>query len=137
MILYLAILNFLLGAFDAYVTRRHIARYGVQVESNQFIVWLSTRLGPELAAIIGILCPTALWTLLLGGIGASVPLAILVGYNLRRFVLRLSTLKFELDLLKLKKKLASGEATLPSDSNESKPEASSSKWKDYTPTDCK
>src|ERR671924_1718321 len=128
----LAAVNFALGCFDVYVTRRHIVRYGTQVETNELIVLLATRLGPELAALIGVILPTALWTLLLSGLGYNIPLAILVGYNLRRFVLRLSTLKFEYDLLKIKKHIDSGStsATLPEGESTPQVDPSSSSKED-------
>lgn len=147
MILYLAALNFLLAIFDTWLTARRIRDYGVKVETNGLIRFLSTHVGPELGALLGVTIPAAMWTYLLVDLHLPVALALLVGWNLKRFDRQLASLEFEKkagnvsELIDAYNKIAGGEATLPSDSKKSKPPATSSKkkdgWKDYTPTDCK
>lgn len=95
MLLLLAAINFLLASFDAWLTRRRIRDFGVSVELNPGIRWLSTRLGPEVGAFIGILGPTAAQTIIFVSFGWPIPLAILIGLRLRLFYIQLLSLKFE------------------------------------------
>lgn len=142
MILYIAAINFLIGAFDTYLTQRRITDYGVEVELNNLIRWMSTCLGPQVAAILGVMLPTTLWTYLLYYFNLPIMLALLTGFNLKRFEIQVASLFFEHRAKNIQKmiddynKLAGGKATLPFDSKESQPPASSSK-EPYIPTDCK
>jgi hypothetical protein len=140
MILDLAVLNFALGIFDTWLTQKRIREYGESVELNGLIRKLSTLMGPQLGSVVGVLVPVAMWTYLAVYFDLPVALALLVGFNIKRFEIQVASLLFERQAKNIKKmiddyhKIAGGEATLPSDSNESQPPACSSK---YTPTDCK
>lgn len=143
MIFYLAAANFLLGAHDCWLTARRVKEYGSRVETTKSVRGLTTLLGPQFGSLLGVLIPSVVWTIILTLLDAPIALALLVGWNLKRFDRQLASLEFEKQhkknmpaMIDAYNKLAGGEATLPSDSQESKPPASSS-WKDYTPTDCK
>jgi len=112
--LLLATVNFLLGAFDAYITQRRIRDYGVHVELNGIIRWLATHLGPYLASLIGVLGPCVGWTYIFTALELPIPLAILIGFNLKRFHIQLSSLQFEREARALKAELdkRNGEAAL-------------------------
>lgn len=140
---YLALLNFLLGVFDTWLTAKRITDYGESVELNGLIRRLSTLMGPMMGSFVGVLLPVSMWTYL--GLYFHLPilLALLVGFNLKRFEIQVASLMFERQAKNIKKmiddynKLAGSSATLPLDESTPKDPASSSKWKDYTPTDCK
>ena len=138
MIGYLAAANFLLGTFDTWLTQRRITDYGVTVELNGLIRKLSTYLGPMLGAILGVMVPVFCLTYLLYYFNMPVLLALLVGFNLKRFEIQFASLMFEKQAKNIKKmideynKIAGSEATLPSDESTPKEPASSSKrYSDY------
>lgn len=137
---YLALLNFLLGVFDTWLTQKRIRDYGVSVELNGMIRRLSTLLGPQMGSIIGVLVPASLWTYIFLYFHLPIALAVLVGFNLKRFEIQFASLLFERQAKNIKEmiddyhKLADSEATLPSGESTPKESASSSK---YIPTDCK
>jgi len=93
----LAALNFALSAFDAYLTQRRIREYGVNVEMNCWIRKLSTQLGPQTAALIGVMVPGTLWTYCFLYFSLGIPLAFLTGFNLKRFLIQLTSIELERD----------------------------------------
>jgi hypothetical protein len=100
MLLLLALLNFLLAVFDTWLTGRRIKDYGPQVELNRFVRYLSTRLGPELGTLIGILGPVSLQTILFVSLNWPVALGILIGLRLKLFWIQLLSMAFEKDVKK-------------------------------------
>lgn len=125
-----AALNLGLGAFDAYLTRRRIKEYGPKVEMNRAVRWLSTLLGPTLAAIWGVFGPCVGWTYCFYFFKWGLPLAFLTGYNLKRFFNQMASIALERDarMHQLLKELGSGNGdTLPPDESTSKPDPSDSK----------
>lgn len=101
----LASLNFLLGAYDSWLTQRRIKSFGVNFELNRLVKRISTFLGPDLAAIIGVLGPSVGWTYIFCFFNLPVLLALLVGYNLKRFEMQLSSQVFEDNLKKIQKSI--------------------------------
>jgi hypothetical protein len=95
-----AIIYFLLSAFDSWLTAQRINRYGINVEFNSGIRFLSKKIGPELGAIVGVMAPaTALIALaVLAHLQWVLPL--LVGFRLRAFFNQCESLKFECDIKK-------------------------------------
>jgi hypothetical protein len=133
---FLILANFLLGVHDAYFTERLLQSCGKVAEFNRAITFLSTRLGPRAATMLGVLGPCVGWTLGLSYFNLGVPLALLVGFNLKRFTLHVATLRFLKDAQKIQhlinsaqqlKNLAGKDATLPSDEATSQLPASSLK----------
>lgn len=109
--------NFALGVYDAYITQRRIKLFGVNFELNKLIKSVSTHLGPELAAIIGVLGPCVGWTYIFTYFNAAIPLALMVGFGLKRFEMQLSSRAYEKAALEMQKMIdefrASNTATLP------------------------
>lgn len=113
----LAATNFLLGAYDAWLTQHRIKAFGKGFELNRLIKELSTLLGPDLAAIIGVLGPTVGWTYIFTYFNLPWALALMVGFNAKRFEIQLSSRVFEKQATILKKmmdEIGRTEATLPS-----------------------
>lgn len=133
----LATANFGLGTFDAYVTRRRIKDYGANIELNSFIKAMATRLGPEIATFIGVLGPISGWILLSFLTGWTLPLAVLLGMNIKRFEIQMISVTLERDervrkILQQYKQFGSAPATLPGDSKNPKADPPSPKedvWK--------
>src|SRR5437879_619164 len=94
-VLFLALANLGIGAFDAYLTQRRMKDYGFDIELNKAIRWIATQTGPETAAYIGIIIPTFLQSLV--GLAFNLPsaLALLVGFRARFFWTQWQSLKFE------------------------------------------
>jgi len=65
MLLFLAFTYFSLCTFDSWITRKRLIHYGPQVEGNEVIRNLSTKMGPEVATYVGIILPSILITLVL------------------------------------------------------------------------
>jgi hypothetical protein len=132
MLTFLILINFALAAFDAWLTQRRIVDYGVDVELNGVIRKLATGLGPQMAALLGVMIPVALWSYLAFYFNTPVLFAVLVGFNLKRFEIQVASLAFEKSAKDIQKaindyhKLVGGNATLPLDSKESLPPTSSS-----------
>lgn len=127
----LAATNFLLGAYDAWLTQRRIKLFGKGFELNRLIKELSTLMGPETAAIVGVLGPVVGWTYILSYFNLTWALALLVGYNLKRFELQLSSAVFEKharEIQKMLKEFGSTESTLHS--GESTPPVDPSNFKE-------
>lgn len=128
----LAASNFLLGAYDAWLTQKRIKLFGKGFELNRLIKILTTHTGPETAAIIGVLGPVVGWTYILSYFNLTWALALLVGYNLKRFELQLSSAVFEAHAREIQTMLkkfrsadestlhSSGELTPPADRSSSK-----------------
>lgn len=91
----LAAANFLLGSYDAYITNRRMKAFGVGFELNGLIKRLSTLAGPDLASVIGVLGPCVGWTCIFCYFNWPAALALLVGYNLKRFEMQLASAAFE------------------------------------------
>lgn len=130
----LLLLYFTLGAFDAWLTQRRIRDYGSSVELNSAIRYLATTLGPQAASVIGVMLPVTAISFLTWFFNVPILLALLVGFNIKRFEIQLASLEFEKTAKNIKEQInayhklhGSEEATLPSDSNESKSEPPSSK----------
>lgn len=121
-------------AFDAWLTRKRIKRYGPNVELNGLVRWAATHMGPELAAMLFVIGPAFGWAYLFWAFDFPVGLALLVGWKGKLFNIQLASLEFEKQATELAKLInsrgkASDDATLPSDELTSKSEASSSKDK--------
>lgn len=93
-----AVLLFVLAGFDTWLTQRRISRYGIGVELNRAIRWLSNKIGPEFAAVLGVMTPaTALIAIaLIAHLQWVLPL--LVGFRLRQFFVQCESLAFERDI---------------------------------------
>lgn len=128
----LAASNFLLGAYDAWLTRRRMKAFGKNFELNQLIKVLSTHLGPDLAAVVGVLGPCVGWTFIFTFFNLPWALALLVGFNAKRFEIQLQSRVYEKSALKIQKMMnefrSANEATLPS--GESTPSADLSNFKE-------
>src|SRR5208283_1324689 len=95
MFYFLATLLFFLAAFDAWLTVRRMNEYGLHVEMNKWIRWLSTRMGPELGCLVGILIPVLLQVLFCKALDLTWLLALLVGLRLRYWWIQLESLAVE------------------------------------------
>lgn len=114
----LAATNFLLGSYDAYITRRRMKMFGNSFELNGLIKLLATHLGPDLAAAIGVLGPCVGWTYIFFYFNLPIALAIWVGYSLKKLEIQLASGAYEKNLLEVKDLIeryrASSESTLHS-----------------------
>lgn len=121
MLLTLAVINFLLAGFDAWLTRRRINAYGLFVEQNKAIVTLIAYVGVELGILLGIMVPTAALTALFLITHFQVGFALLVGFRLKLFVLQLQSIGFENSVRRIKNELGGRDkgATLPPESSDS------------------
>jgi len=99
----LATANFLLGAYDAWLTQKRMKAFGVNFELNKLIKVLSTRLGPDLASVIGVLGPCVGWTYIFCYFNLPIPLALMVGFGLKRFEVQLASRVYEKNALKIQK----------------------------------
>jgi hypothetical protein len=136
----LAAINFLLGAFDAYITQRRLRDYGPSVELNSIIRYMATHLGPYLASIIGVLGPCIGWTYIFTVLNQPVFLAVLIGFNLKRFEIQWASLRFEAQARALKAELAkrNGAAAVnPPQSDVSTSPSINAAPSSYIPTDCR
>lgn len=106
-----AVILFLLCAFDAWLTQRRIGRYGVSVELNRGIRWLSEKIGPELGSIIGVMAPaTALISI---GVLAHLQwvLSMMIGFRARMFFNQVESVVFEKQIEEFRRTL--GDAASP------------------------
>jgi hypothetical protein len=94
----LATLLFGLSGFDAFITQKRITRYGVTVELNRAIQVLSSKFGPELGAIIGVMAPATALIALGLKFHLQWVLAAMVGFRLRQFFVQVESLAFERDI---------------------------------------
>jgi hypothetical protein len=114
-----------MAAYDAYLSQRRMKAYGVNVELNRFLVWLSTRLGPELGVALGVVLPAAGWAFILKYFGLTTLLAVIVGWKAKLFSIQIASLSFEKHALEIKRLLDAKNtgpagATLPPDESTSK-----------------
>lgn len=130
----LVLTYFSLGVFDAWLTCRRIKDYGPAVETNKSIRKMAHHLGPQIAAVVGVMVPTVSIAFLLWLFQLPIVLALLVGFNFKRFDIQLASLEYEKIHRNIKEQIAeynklhgSKEATLPSDANVSKLDPTSSK----------
>jgi hypothetical protein len=119
----LAILNFLLALFDSHLTARRMRQYGDQIEVNGFIKWLSTKVGPDFAAFIGVPCMAMVQNGICMYFGWGLLLAFLTGVRFKLWTFQLQSLIFEKKLRKFKEHLdkvgAEKSATLPDSADDS------------------
>src|SRR5882724_3800389 len=102
MLLLLPFLYFSLCCFDAWITRKRLLSYGPNVEGNEIIRSLSTKMGPELGVALGILLPSVLVTLVLVALDWPLVLAGLTGYRVRMFINQFQSLQFEKEARRIK-----------------------------------
>jgi hypothetical protein len=101
----LALTIFALACFDARLTVRRINKYGVSVENNGGIKYLSTLSGPELATLVGVVIPNVFIVSLCFVFGWKTFLAGLLGFKLRYFYNQCLSIRFEKEAKKLKNKI--------------------------------
>ena len=108
---------FALSLFDAWLTRRRVNDYGLYIETNPVIVWLSLHTNPEIGIGAGIFIPTvaivgaSLW------LSSPALLAFFIGMRAKAFFYQVSSLKFESELGEFRAELDKqflGEAGHPS-----------------------
>ena len=104
----LALINFALAAFDAYLTRRRMHEYGIWVELNQTIQKLSCSLGIEMGVLLGIMLPVLAQTAVIYWLNWPVAFGVLIGFRLKLFVNQLMSMKFEKQLREYKKQIELG-----------------------------
>src|SRR5258708_8557399 len=105
MLFYLALINFGFAAFDAWLTRRRVLHYGIQVEGTSYIKDLVNSLGVEVGIGVGVLLPAFLSTLILVILNWPVALEILIGYRLRTFTIQIQSMLFEREARKIQKEI--------------------------------
>lgn len=105
LLLILTIINFLLGGFDAWLSLRRMRLFGLAVELNDAIRWLSAILGKEFGVVLGIAVPVTAQCVLCLMFHWTIILALLVGFRVRLFVDQLNSFKLEAALLKEQRKL--------------------------------
>ena len=99
----LAATNFLLGTYDTWLTRKRMKAFGDNFELNGLVKRLSTHLGPDLAASIGVLGPVIGWTYIFYYFNLPVFLALMVGFGLKRFEIQLASRVYEKNILQIRK----------------------------------
>lgn len=92
---YLAAVNFGLAAFDAWLTRRRMKDYGVNVELNRTIRFAAEHLGVEFGPVVAITGIAALQSYLCTYFGLDWVLGILIGIRGKLFMIQLASLRFE------------------------------------------
>jgi hypothetical protein len=110
----LAACNFFLGSYDAWVTQHRMKLFGKNFELNRLIKSLSTHLGPEIASVIGVLGPCVGWTYIFCYFNLLWALALMVGFNLKRFEQQLTSVAFEREARKIQKMINEFGASNPS-----------------------
>jgi len=92
--------------------------FGTGFELNSLIKKLSTHMGPEIASIIGVLGPCVGWTYIFTYFNLTWALALMVGFNAKRFEIQLSSSVFEKQAREIQKALkefrSTNESTLHS-----------------------
>lgn len=91
----LAATNFGLAAFDAWLTRRRMLDYGVNVELNRTIRWAATVLGPEFGPALAICGIAAAQSALCVHFNIDWILGFLIGVRGKLFMIQLASLRFE------------------------------------------
>jgi hypothetical protein len=79
--------------------------YGIQVELNKSIRWLSAICGVEIGVMLGIMIPVAAQTLLFGWLNWPVAFALMIGFRGKLFLTQLASMQFEKQLNKIQKEL--------------------------------
>jgi hypothetical protein len=79
--------------------------FGLAVELNDAIRWLSAILGKEVGAVLGIAVPVTAQCILCMWLHWTTILALLVGFRVRLFVDQLNSFKLEAAFLKEQRKL--------------------------------
>lgn len=105
MLALLAGTNAALAVFDAWLTRRRINDYGVDIELNSFIRKLVRKSNVETGVIVGIMGPVFLWTALFGWLNWPIAFAIMIGMRLKSFIGQVQSLQFESQVKEIKKRL--------------------------------
>jgi len=105
MLLFLAFTYFSLCTFDSWITRKRLIHYGPQVEGNEVIRNLSTKMGPEVATYVGIILPSILITLVLVALNWPIALSGLIGYRVRMFINQFQSLQFEKEVRRFKENI--------------------------------
>lgn len=77
--------------------------FGKNFELNRLIKLIATHAGPELAAVIGVLGPCVGWTYIFTYFNLPWALALMVGFNLKRFEQQLSSAVFEKEARKIQR----------------------------------
>jgi hypothetical protein len=95
MLVILAIVLFLLSGFDAWITQSRIRKYGPTVELNRAISKLSTVVGPELGAILGVMVPSTALIVLCLMAHLQWVLGMMIGFRLRAFFVQVESIVFE------------------------------------------
>ena len=113
MLLTLAAINFALGAFDCWLTRRQMHEFGIHVELNTAIRWLSAWLGVDAGVLLGIAIPLAAQTGLLVWVHWTTVLAILVGFRIKMAFIQAQSIVFEREIKAFKASLR-GDSAPPS-----------------------
>jgi hypothetical protein len=91
--------------------------FGKNFELNRLIKAVATHLGPEIASVVGVLVPCVGWTFIFSYFNLPWALALMVGFNLKRFEQQLTSIAFEREARKIQKmindKIGESVATLP------------------------
>src|ERR1700678_326095 len=105
MLALLAGVNAALAVFDAWLTRRRILDYGVNIELNSFIRHLVNSINTEVGVTVGVMLPVFLLTALFGWLNGSIAFAIMIGMRLKSFIGQVQSLQFESQVKEIKKRL--------------------------------
>ncbi len=105
MLALLAGVNIALAVFDAWLTRRRILDYGVNIEMNRFIKRCVNNSNPEVGVTVGVMLPVVLLTALFGWLNWPIAFAIMIGARLKMFHNQCQSLMFEHQLRQVKKRL--------------------------------
>ena len=101
----LAILFFVLVAFDAVFSIRRMKLFGLNVELNSLVKNACALLGIEAGVFLTMLIPAAALTLLLYKTHFQVGFALLVGFRARLSYIQIQSLKFEKQIRQFKEQL--------------------------------
>lgn len=95
----MAIVVCLLAVYDSSVTQRRIQKYGLDVELNPTIHWLTPRVGLDVAIALGIMIPTLAIASVLAKMDWTTPLAMWLGAKLitARYQMISTRLEAEMD----------------------------------------
>jgi len=102
MLTFLSLTYFSLCCFDSWITRKRLISYGSNVEGNKVIRSLHLKMGPEIAAYVGIILPSIVITIILVALNWPIALGGLIGYRIRMFVNQLQSLQFEKEARRIK-----------------------------------
>jgi hypothetical protein len=91
----LAVVNFAFAGFDAWLSNRRINEYGVEVELNPWIIWLTKLFGPELGTVTTTVGVAIVQTGVCELIHQTWVLAIIIGLRLKMFQYQIHSLRVE------------------------------------------